>query len=206
MKRLYSKTDLNGMSEYGLLRNAVIQHLDIAQFANYRSPSTYEDLKRTVENVAASRDDLNTTRSAVRSVDRGTLAILLMRSGTDRGQEGFESKFEAITKQMAELSLMMRKNIENRWWCFELACYYCTEPGILPSVFIGPHILVLDVWRVGRLRRRQRRARLALKEKSDQEYHLLVRRDPKTIVARNQSPLSRKPIVRRLMTPKWAQS
>lgn len=101
MEKLHSKTDFNEKSKYGLVRDAVMEHLDIAKFAIYRPPWTYEDLKRTVQNIAASREDLKTKGYAGRSVDRVVLDRLLMQAGTDRGQERFESKVDAITKQIA---------------------------------------------------------------------------------------------------------
>lgn len=68
MDMLYSKFGFNGTAKYGLLRNAVLEHLDFAQFAIYGSSSTYEELKRTVKVFVAGCDSFKAARSASRSV------------------------------------------------------------------------------------------------------------------------------------------
>ena len=43
--RLYEKAGFNDEARFGLLRNAVVEHLELAQFAIYRGAKTYKALR-----------------------------------------------------------------------------------------------------------------------------------------------------------------
>ena len=84
---------------------------------------------KTVKDFAAGRDAFKAPKSAARSVEPGAPKSLLMRSDVDPRQDKLENKVDALTKQPAELFLMMKKRqtpgeIDTRW-----TCSYCKEPG-----------------------------------------------------------------------------
>lgn len=62
LDKLYSRVGFKDEAMYELLRNAVLDHLSIAQFVVYRTPLTYEELKRATKDFAAVR--VKTARSA----------------------------------------------------------------------------------------------------------------------------------------------
>ena len=127
--KLYKKAGFNDEAKYGLLRNAVVAHLDVAQFAIYRSPTTYEELMKTVKDFADGRDAFKAAKSSAQSAEPVAPKRVLMRSDRDPRQDKLENKVDALTSQLAELSLMMKKRqtpgeSDTRWTC---SC--CKEPG-----------------------------------------------------------------------------
>ena len=109
MKKLYRRAGFNNEAKYGLLRNAVMEPLDVAQVAIYRSPTTYEELRKTVKDFSAGRDAFKEAKTAAASVEPVTPKRVLLRSDVDPRQDKLENKVDAITNQLAELSLMMKK-------------------------------------------------------------------------------------------------
>ena len=49
MDRLYEKANFNEEEKFGLLRSAVMEHLDLAQFAIHRGSTSYGDLKNSIK-------------------------------------------------------------------------------------------------------------------------------------------------------------
>ena len=49
LDRLYVKLNFNEEAKFGLLRSAVMEHLDLAQFAIYRGSKIYGDLKKSIK-------------------------------------------------------------------------------------------------------------------------------------------------------------
>ena len=49
MDRLYEKANFNEEAKFGLLRSAVMEHLDLAQFAIYRGSTSFRDLKKSIK-------------------------------------------------------------------------------------------------------------------------------------------------------------
>ena len=62
MDRTFNKAGFNDKEKFSLLRNAVMEHLDIAQFAMYRSPTVYSELKKAVTDFAACRNAFRAAR------------------------------------------------------------------------------------------------------------------------------------------------
>ena len=56
MDSLYGKAGFNEEANYGLLRNSAMKHPDMAQFVIYRAPSTYAELKKTLEDFVGGRN------------------------------------------------------------------------------------------------------------------------------------------------------
>ena len=56
MERTFNKANFNDKTRFGLLRNVVMGHLDLAQFSMYRSPNSYSELKKAVTDIAAGRN------------------------------------------------------------------------------------------------------------------------------------------------------
>ena len=53
--RLYEKAGFNDEAKFGLLRNAVMENLELAQFAIYRGAKTYKDLFDAIIDFWSSR-------------------------------------------------------------------------------------------------------------------------------------------------------
>ena len=133
MDKLYSKAGFNDEAKYGLFCNAVIEHLDAAQVAIYRSQKTYEELKIIVQDFSAGRDAFKAARSSARSGELPSPKRILTRSDTDPREEKLENKFDATTSQLAELSLMMKKRQTPGDSATGWTCSYCKEPGHSPN-------------------------------------------------------------------------
>ena len=56
MDSLYGKAGFNEEAKYGLLRNSAMKHPDLAQFVIYRAPSTYAEVKKTLEDFVSGRN------------------------------------------------------------------------------------------------------------------------------------------------------
>ena len=125
MDKLYSKAGFNDEAKYGLLRNAVMEHLDVAQFAIYRSRKTYEGLKITVKDFSPGRDAFKAAKSAAQSVELPSPKRILTRSDTDSREDKLENKVDAITSQLAELSFMMKKRQTPGDSAPSWTCSYC---------------------------------------------------------------------------------
>lgn len=129
MEKLYEKAGFNEEAKYGLLRNAVMGHLEVAQFAILRSPTTYDELKKTVKDFAVGRDAFRAARASS-SVNDQTPKKVLQRPDAGPKQEKLESKVDELATQLAELSLMMKKKQQTpaesgpTW-----TCSFCKEPG-----------------------------------------------------------------------------
>ena len=110
MEKLYRIAGFNNEAKYGLLRNAVMVHLDVAPFAIYRSPTAYEKLMKTVKYFSAGRGAFKAAKTAAASVEPVTPKRVLLRSDVDPQQDKLENKAYYITNQLAELSLMMNND------------------------------------------------------------------------------------------------
>lgn len=48
MKTIFENAGFKNEAKFGLLRNVVMEHVDVAQFAMYPSRTTFEDLTKTI--------------------------------------------------------------------------------------------------------------------------------------------------------------
>ena len=104
-------------------------HLDVAQFAIYRSQTTYDELMKTMKEFAAGRDAFKAAKTAADSVEPGAPKRVLLSSDVDPRQDKLENKVDGLTNELAELYLMMKKrqtpgDSDTSW-----TCSYCKEPG-----------------------------------------------------------------------------
>ena len=148
--KLYKKAGFNDEAKYGLPRNAVMAHLDVAQFAIYRSPTTYEKLMRTVKDFAAGRDAFKAAKSAAQSAEPVAPKRVLMRSDVDPRQDKVENKVDAPTNQLVELSLMMKKRQTRGESNARWTCSYCKEPGHSATRCRSTHTAIFVARRVER--------------------------------------------------------
>ena len=55
MGRCFDKAAFNAEVKFGLLRNTVMEHADVAQFVLYRAPGTYEELRKAIKDFYGGR-------------------------------------------------------------------------------------------------------------------------------------------------------
>ena len=121
--RLYEKEEFKDESQSGLLRNAVMEHLELAQFAIYRGAKNYMDLFDAIIDFwsghcafqAAANSLSNSRYNALESSQgmyesRGPVGSkkIMMRSNAPFSP--LETKVDALTNQWDDLSLMNKKN------------------------------------------------------------------------------------------------
>ena len=121
MDRTFNKAGVNDIAKFGLLRNADMEHRDVAQFAMYRSPTVYSELKKAVTDFAAGRNAFRAARPSQSSQNQ--VRVLTRNEAARSGN--IEHNVEALTNQLAELSLMIAKKStgvsqadrSNNWSC-----------------------------------------------------------------------------------------
>ena len=70
MDRRFEKASFNPEAKFGLIRSAVMEHVDVSQFVSYGSPTTYEGLKVAVKDFATGRKAFLAARDAKQSSPR----------------------------------------------------------------------------------------------------------------------------------------
>ena len=124
----FEKASFNTEAKFGLLRSAVMEHVDVSQFVLYRSPTTYEGLKKADKDFVAGRKAFLAARDAKQSQPPIPKRIL---QRPDRRQEPdkIERKVDVLAEQLAELSLLMQKNQTIEQSDHVRKCSFCKEPG-----------------------------------------------------------------------------
>ena len=145
--RLYEKAGFNDDAKFGLLLNAVMEHLELAQFAIYRSAKTYEALFDAIMDFWSGRcafqaaanslinSRYNTSESSQSLYDsRGQVGSkkVMMRSNAPASL--LETKVDALKNQLAERSLTIKQNQStDEATAFrpvhKRTCSYCKHPG-----------------------------------------------------------------------------
>ena len=111
-----------------------MEHRDLAQFAMYRSPTSYIELKKAVKDFAAGRNAFRAARPSQRPQDP---VRVLNRKDAVRS-DNLEHKVDALTNQLAELSLMIAKKSAGASQADRsnnMNCSFCKEPGHSASRF-----------------------------------------------------------------------
>ena len=121
--RLYEKAAFNDEAKFGLLRNAVMEHLELAQFAIYRGAKTYKALFYAIMDFwsgrcvfqAAANSLSNSRYNALESSHgvyelRGQVGSKKIMMGSNAPSSPLETKVDALTNQLADLSLLIKKN------------------------------------------------------------------------------------------------
>ena len=121
--RLYEKAAFNDKSKFGVLRNAVMEHLELAQFSIYRSAKTYKDLFDAIMDFssglcafqAAANSLSNSRYNALDSWQgmykaRGQVRSKKIMIRSNAPMSPLERKVDALTNHLADLSLMIKKN------------------------------------------------------------------------------------------------
>lgn len=107
MDRCFEKAGFNPNVKFGLLRNSVMQVLDLAQFAIYRGATTYDDLKTTIKDFVSGGMVFYSSGGGMPEQtppDDGTPKMILKRP------DALERKGDVLTDQLEQLSLIVKKN------------------------------------------------------------------------------------------------
>ena len=126
--RRFEKASFHVEAKFGLLRSAVMEHIDVSQFVLYRSPTTYEGLKKAVKDFVTGRKAFLAARDAKQSqpqVPKRVLQRLERRQEPDK----IERKVGVLAEQLAELSLLMKNNQTIEQSEHVRTCSFCKEPG-----------------------------------------------------------------------------
>ena len=144
---LYERVGFIDEAKFGLLRNAVMVYLELAQFALYRGAKTYKALLYAIMDFwsghcafqAAAKSLSNSRYKWLESWQgmyepRGQVGLknVMMRSNAHLSP--LETKVDALTDRLADFSLMMRKNqSRDEATTFrpvhDRTCSYCKRPG-----------------------------------------------------------------------------
>ena len=130
IQKLYEKAGFDRNAKYGLLRNAIRQCKDeVSQFVFYQKPTNYEELVKATKDFVTYKESTRTNRSS----SYGSKQVLLR---SDVSSRALESKVDSLTKQMAELTLLVKKSqipssdVRNAGFSNDVpTCSYCKEGG-----------------------------------------------------------------------------
>ena len=128
MDRRFERASFNVEAKFGLLRSAVMEHVDVSQFVLYRSPTTYEGLKKAVKDFVTGRKAYLAARDAKQSQPQVPKRIL-QRPERRQEPDKIERKVDVLAEQLAELSLLMKKNQTIEQSEHVRTCSFCKEPG-----------------------------------------------------------------------------
>ena len=145
--RLYEKAGFNDEAKFGLLRNAVMEHLELAQFAIYRGAKTYKALFDAIMDFWSGRCAFQAAANSL-SNSRYNASESAQSMYEPRGQVGskkvvmrskaplspLETKVGALSDRLAYISLMIKKNqSRDEATAFrpvhDRTCSYCKRPG-----------------------------------------------------------------------------
>ena len=109
MEGHFEKASVNTEAKFGLLRSSAMEHTDVWQFVLYRSPTTYEGLKKTAKDFVTDRKAFLAARDAKKSQPQAPKRIL-QRPERRQEPDKIERKVDVLAEQLAELSLLVNKN------------------------------------------------------------------------------------------------
>ena len=127
MDSLFQKAGFDDNAKFGLMRRAVMEHAEIAQYVMFRNPRTYSSLKESIDSFSSARETF--------CIGRNTKLFLPKQiiQRPDAGQRKIEDKVDALANQLSELSLIVRKSqTKDSSTPYDLngkLCSYCREPG-----------------------------------------------------------------------------
>ena len=124
----FEKASFNTEAKFGLLRSAVMEHVDVSQFVLYKSPTTYEGLKKAVKDFVTGRKAFLAARNAKQS-QPPVLKLILQRPERRQDPDKIERKVDVLAEQLAEQSLLMKKNQKMEHSDHVRTCPFCKEPG-----------------------------------------------------------------------------
>lgn len=128
MEGCFDKASFNAEAKFGQLRNAVMAHVDLAQFVLYRAPTSYETLNRSVEDFLEGREAFLAERPA-QLFDPSAPRRILQRPERFEKTGNIEKKVESLADQLAELSLLVKKKQIVELTEIVRTCSFCKEPG-----------------------------------------------------------------------------
>ena len=134
MDRCFDKAAFNAEAKFGLLRNAVMAHADVAQFVYercnilYRSPGTYDELRKAIKDFDGGRKAF----VAVQSLSQPQQIVpksILQRPDRLQRSNMVEEKVDMLGDKLAELSLLMKKKDADQLSLDTRTCSFCKGCG-----------------------------------------------------------------------------
>lgn len=107
LKNLFEKAGFKNENKFGLLRKAVMERFDVAQCTMYRSPMTFDGLKRSMQDVFKWKRSIPCRWKHEPSIFLNAKQVL-SRLTSGKEHEKQETKLNALADQMVHLSLMMK--------------------------------------------------------------------------------------------------
>ena len=144
---LYKKARFNDVAKFGLLRNAMMEHLELAQFAIYRGAKTYKDSFDAIMDFwsgccavqAAANSWSNSLYNELESSQgmyepRGQVGLKKVMMRSNAPLYLLETNVDALTNHLADLSLMIKQHQSmDEATAFrpvhDHTCSYCKRPG-----------------------------------------------------------------------------
>ena len=145
MDRLYEKANFNEEAKFGLLRSAVMEHLDLAQFAIYRGSTSYGDLKNSIKDFWNGRMAFHSSAvyagvgegarkplTSSWSQNLGMVPAKKVMLRPDERVANVENKVDALADQLSQLSLIIKKQATQslvEGASSSKTCSFCKRPG-----------------------------------------------------------------------------
>ena len=127
LDRLYERAGFNDAAKFGVLRNAVVRHPDLAQFAAYRGALTYDALHTAVQDYATSKVTFGQTSHSY------SPEVAPQQEDTLSTDQSMASKVDELADQLKDLTLLIKgmrkpeKTVEIKQ--DDRVCSYCRKPG-----------------------------------------------------------------------------
>ena len=127
LDRLYERAGFKDAAKFGVLRNAVVRHPDLAQFDAYRSALTYDALHTAVQDYATSKVTFGQASHSY------SPEVAPQQEDTLSTNQSMESKVDELVDQLKDLTLRIKdmrkpeKTVEIKQ--DDRVCSYCRKPG-----------------------------------------------------------------------------
>ena len=126
--RCFDKAAYDAEAKLGLLRNAVMEHADVAQFVLYRAPGTYEELRKAIKDFDGGRKAFAAVQSLSQPQQMVPKSILQRPDRLQRSNK-VEEKVDMLADNLAELSLLMKKKNADQSYLDTRTCSFCKDVG-----------------------------------------------------------------------------
>ena len=126
--RRFDKAAFNAEAKFGLLRNAVMEHREVSQFVLYRAPTSYVELKKAVKDFVAGRKAFLAAQDT-KQFHPPAPKHILQRPEWRQEPDKIEKKVDILAGQLAEPSLLMKKNQTTAQGDYVRICSFCKESG-----------------------------------------------------------------------------
>ena len=113
LDRCYQQAGFNEEAKFGLLRQSVKEHVQLADFTLYKGPETYEALKKVIRDYVRGTETYcstaETTPSTLSQGKKNNQRTISFSNAKPSEDAYMNAKIDSLTSQVAELALVVKK-------------------------------------------------------------------------------------------------